>query len=78
MNVIDNFEEQIKNRLKSIRVYLKQDGGDVELIEIINKTVKLKLIGACGSCPHATTTLKEVIENDLKNNVDPDIEVIKG
>ena len=78
MNIVNDFEQKIKNRLENIRTYLKQDGGDVKLIEIINKTIKLKLIGACGSCPHATTTLKEVIENDLKNNIDNDIIVIKG
>ena len=54
---------------------LQADGGDAELIEITGKTVKLRLRGACGSCPHATMTLKQGIERVLRESIDPEIVV---
>jgi len=43
------------------------------LVSIEEKTVKLRLRGACGSCPHATMTLKQGIERILRESIDPDI-----
>ncbi len=69
------FEDQIKERLEDIRVYLQNDGGDLELVKIEGKDVTLKLVGACGCCPHAMVTLKEGIEGDLRKTVDAEITV---
>jgi Fe-S cluster biogenesis protein NfuA len=66
-------EEQIKAKLEELRKMLQADGGDCELVEISDKTVKLRLRGACGCCPHATMTLKNGIERALREAVDPDI-----
>ncbi|MCE5193848.1 MAG: NifU family protein [Nitrospiraceae bacterium] len=50
-----------------IRPALQRDGGDVEVVEITDDNiVKVKLKGACGSCPMATMTLKGGIEAELK------------
>lgn len=68
-------EEQIKEVLEKLRVFLQNDGGDMEVVAIEGKTVRLRLQGACGSCPHATMTLKDGIENALRENVDPEIVV---
>ncbi len=66
-------EEQIREKLDSLRIHLQNDGGDLEIISIEDKIVKLKLQGACGSCPHATSTIKDGLERILKEDIDPDI-----
>ncbi|MDD4017971.1 MAG: NifU family protein [Kiritimatiellae bacterium] len=67
--------EQIKTKLEELRGMLQADGGDLELVSIEGKTVNLRLRGACGSCPHATMTLKQGIERILRESVDPEIVV---
>ena len=67
--------EQIKVKLEELRGMLQADGGDMELISIEGKTVSLRLRGACGSCPHATMTLKQGIERLLRESIDPEIVV---
>ena len=67
--------EKIIENLEELRGFLQADGGDLELIEIDGKTVKLKLHGACGSCPHAQMTLKEGVERILREEIDPEIVV---
>ena len=61
--------EKIENALNSIRPYLTADGGNVELIDVIGDTVKLRLTGACGTCPMSTMTLKHLVERTLKEQV---------
>ena len=67
-------EEQIKERLEQLRAGLQNDGGDLELVKIEGKTVFLRLVGHCGSCPFAMMTLKQGIESALKE-IDPEIVV---
>lgn len=67
--------EQIKAKLEELRGMLQADGGDMELVSIEGKTVSLRLRGACGSCPHATMTLKQGIERVLRESIDPEIVV---
>lgn len=67
--------DKIKARLEELRVYLQNDGGDMEVVSIEGKTVTLKLKGACGGCPMATITLKDGIEKTLKEEIDPEIVV---
>jgi Fe-S cluster biogenesis protein NfuA len=68
-------EEKIKAQLEDLRKMLQEDGGDLELVSIEGNTVKLKLKGACGCCPHAMQTLKGGIERVLREQVNPDIVV---
>jgi len=65
--------EQIKTKLEELRGMLQADGGDLEVVSIEGKNVKLRLRGACGSCPHATMTLKQGIERILRDSIDPEI-----
>jgi len=65
--------DKIRARLEELRVYLQNDGGDMEVVSIEDKTVTLRLKGACGGCPMATVTLKDGIERTLKEEIDPDI-----
>ena len=68
-------DEKIRATLEDIRGMLQADGGDLELVAIEDKTVKLRLTGACGGCPHATMTIKQGIERMLHEQVDPGIVV---
>ena len=56
--------------MKSIRPGLQADGGDVELVEVTEEgVVKVRLKGACGSCPMSQLTLKQGIERRLKASI---------
>ena len=68
-------EEKIRAKLEELRGFLQADGGDMEVISITGTDVKLKLQGACGCCPHATTTIKQVIQRILREQVDEKISV---
>ena len=57
---------------------LKNDGGDIELVDINGSEVAVKLHGACGSCPHAMETLKGLVEQTLRDEVDPSINVVEA
>lgn len=57
--------EQVQEVLDKLRPYLQRDGGDVQLVDVEDGVVKLRLMGACGSCPSSTITLKAGIERAL-------------
>ena len=61
--------KEIEAALEQIRPNLQADGGDVELVEVKNGVVKLRLRGACSGCPMATMTLHQGIERLLKERV---------
>lgn len=62
--------EQVESALDTIRPYLETDGGNVSIEEITpDKVVRLKLLGACGSCPMSIMTLKAGIEQAIKKAV---------
>ena len=67
-------EEQVTTMLHELRPMLQQDGGDLEFVKMEGKTVYLKLVGHCGSCPYAMLTLKQGIESRLQL-LDPEITV---
>ncbi len=68
--------EKIEAALEQIRPALLADGGDVQLVDVSNGVVKVKLTGACGDCPMATLTLRQGIERVLKEQVPEVKEVI--
>ncbi len=62
--------EKVEEVLEEIRPYLNAEGGDVELVDITQEgVVKLRLKGACGTCPMSTYTLKLGIEQRLKERI---------
>ncbi|ENQ3080171.1 NifU family protein [Bacillus pseudomycoides] len=71
----ENLHEQVVEVLDKLRPFLLRDGGDVELVDIEDGIVKLRLLGACGSCPSSTITLKAGIERALLEEVPGVIEV---
>ena len=68
---------QVQEVLDKLRPFLLRDGGDCELIDVEEGIVKLRLLGACGSCPSSTITLKAGIERALVEEVPGIIEVEK-
>ncbi len=63
-------KEKIQEVLNKIRPQLQADGGDVELVEVSEQgIVKVRLKGACGSCPMSQMTLKMGIEKFLKQQL---------
>jgi len=68
--------EKVEAALNRVRPVLQADGGDVELVDVSDGVVKLRLIGACGGCPMATLTLRAGIERVLKEQVPEVKEVV--
>ncbi len=69
-------KEKIEAVLEQIRPALRADGGDVELVDVNDGVVSVRLKGACGCCPMATVTLKMGIEQALKEKVPEVKEVV--
>jgi NifU-like protein len=59
-----------------IRPMLQRDGGDLEIVDIKDQLVYVKLVGACAGCMGASMTLKLMVEEHLKNHVDERIRVV--
>jgi Fe-S cluster biogenesis protein NfuA len=69
-NVDPELRDQIEEALDTIRPYLMADGGSVRLLNVTSDyVVELELLGACGSCPMSTMTLRAGIEQALKRSV---------
>ena len=62
-------EQEIKEVLAEIRSSLQADGGDIELLEIKGGVVKVRLTGACSSCPMSQMTMKQGVEAVIKERV---------
>ncbi len=61
--------EKVEAALEKIRPALRADGGDVELVDVKDGVVTVRLTGACGSCPMATMTLRMGVERVIKKEV---------
>lgn len=72
---MNELHEKIAARLNELRVHLQADGGDLEIVRMEDKKVYLSLRGACGTCPHATMTIKNGLEHILREEIDPEIEI---
>jgi Fe-S cluster biogenesis protein NfuA len=64
--------DNVETVLDELRPYLLADGGNVELVEVEGPIVRLRLQGACGSCPSSAMTLRMGIERKLREEI-PDI-----
>jgi len=69
-------KEKVEAALNKVRPALQADGGDVELVEVTDGVVKVRLTGACGGCPMSQMTLKMGIERHLKREVPEVKEVV--
>lgn len=68
--------DKVQVILDNIRPSLRADGGDVELVDVKDGIVSVKLKGACAGCPMSTMTLKNGIERILKQELTDIKEVI--
>jgi Fe-S cluster biogenesis protein NfuA len=62
-------KEQVQSALNDIRPSLQADGGDVELVDVVDGVVTVRLTGACGGCPMSQMTLKQGIETYVKQKI---------
>jgi Fe-S cluster biogenesis protein NfuA len=62
-------KEKVEEVLNKIRPALQADGGDVELVDVVDGVVSVRLKGACGGCPMSQMTLKMGIERLLKKEI---------
>lgn len=70
-------EQKVMSIIDQIRPYLEQDGGNIEFVELTDdKVVKVRLQGACGTCPHAKMTLKNGVEQTIKHYL-PEIDHVE-
>ena len=62
-------KEAVAKALEKIRPLLQRDGGDIELVEVTDGIVKVRLTGACKGCPMSQMTLKQGVERMLLKEV---------
>lgn len=59
----------ISEAIDEVRPHLQADGGDIELVDVVDGVVKVKLKGSCAGCPMSQMTIKWGVENYLKKKV---------
>jgi Fe-S cluster biogenesis protein NfuA len=62
-------KEKVEEVLEKIREGLKTEGGDIELVDIKDGVVYVRLKGACGTCPMSQLTMKNWVESNLKKEI---------
>lgn len=65
-NTEENLQEKVEQALESIRPFLNNDGGDIELVKIENDIVYVRLLGNCSGCHISASTMKLGVENTVK------------
>ena len=73
----EDLKERVEKSLDTIRPALMADGGNVELVNVEDGIAKVRLQGACGTCPSALMTLKQGIEVRVKEDV-PEIQEVEA
>jgi Fe-S cluster biogenesis protein NfuA len=73
---MEEITKKVSASIELIRPFLQNDGGDISLVEVTNDfIVKVKLLGACGSCPYSIMTLKNGVEQAIRRDV-PEIKEV--
>jgi Fe-S cluster biogenesis protein NfuA len=71
-------ENKVRNVIDQIKPYLQQDGGDIEFVSLTEDyIVNVNLLGACGSCPFSTMTLKNGVEQAVRKAI-PEIKSVEA
>jgi Fe-S cluster biogenesis protein NfuA len=70
-------KEKVEAVLDKIRVGLKTEGGDIKLIEVKDDIVYVRLVGACGTCPMSTLTMKNWVETTIKKEI-PEVKAVQA
>lgn len=69
--------ERVEAVLNKVRVGLKSEGGDIELVDVRDGIVYVRLKGTCGTCPMSMLTMKNVVESSIKNEI-PEIKAVQA
>ena len=67
---------KVLEALETIRPFLNKDGGDIELVDVKDNTVYVKLVGNCNGCPMSFSTMKLGVENTIKQHAPEISEVV--
>jgi Fe-S cluster biogenesis protein NfuA len=70
-------KEKVKKAIDKIKPLLMRDGGNVELVDVVDGVVKVRLQGACAGCPMSQMTLKNGIERLIKGDV-PEVKSVEA
>ena len=70
-------KEKVEEVLNEVRPSLQADGGDVELVDVVDGVVKVRLKGACAGCPMSQMTLAFGIEKVLKERI-PEVKKVEA
>lgn len=73
----DSLRGKIEAVLGKVRTGLQSEGGDIELVDVKDNTVYVKLTGACGTCPMSTLTMKNWVETTIKKEI-PEIKAVQA
>jgi Fe-S cluster biogenesis protein NfuA len=73
----ENIKNKVKETLEEIRPNIQADGGDIELVDIADGIVKVRLKGACAGCPMSALTLKQGVERTLKSRI-PEVKRVEA
>lgn len=68
---------KVEEVLEKIRDGLKAEGGDIELVDLKDGVVYVRLTGACGTCPMSTLTMKNWVEATLKREL-PEVKAVQA
>jgi Fe-S cluster biogenesis protein NfuA len=70
-------KDRVEAVLEKVRVGLKSEGGDIELVDVRGNVVYVKLKGACGTCPMSTLTMKNWVETSIRKEI-PEITSVQA
>jgi len=70
-------KDRVEAVLEKVRVGLKSEGGDIELVDVRDNIVYVKLKGACGTCPMSTLTMKNWVESSIRRDI-PEIKSVQA
>ena len=73
----ESLEKKVREALEEIKPRIQADGGDIDLVAVENKTVKVRLRGACAGCPMSALTLKQGVEKLVRARV-PEIDSVEA
>jgi Fe-S cluster biogenesis protein NfuA len=70
-------KERVEKVIDKIRPVLQADGGNIELVDVVDGVVQVRLMGACAGCPGAQMTLKMGVEKALKEEI-PEVKSVES
>lgn len=69
-------ERLVHNVLVEVKKILAMDGGDIEFVDVVEHTVRVRMKGACVGCPNAVLDLKNVVEKMIREKVPGVLDVV--